>query len=117
MSTIIEDLRVILDPLAANGAWYGVNTTEPPVYPYIVFQRISSVPNVSIAGPSVLQNTRFQIDIYSRQISEATGIETALEAAMTAWSVTNIPLTSQDIYEDDVRAYRISKDYSVWSVN
>ena len=35
---------------------------------------------------------------------------------MTA-SFTNVPLSSQDIYEPDVKAFRVSKDYSVWSTN
>ena len=117
MTTLIEDLRAVLNPLAAGGAWYGVNSTEPPVYPFIVFLRISSTPNVSMGGPSNLQNTRVQIDIYSRQISEAAAIETALEAAMAAWGTKNVPLSSADVYEDVVRAFRITKDYSCWSVN
>jgi hypothetical protein len=117
MSTVVEDLRAILNPLATNGAWYGVNTTEPPKFPYIVFTRISSTPNVSLLGPSGLQNTRFQIDIFSRQISEAVSIEIALEAAMQAWATQNVPLSSADLYEEPVRAYRVMKEFSVWSLN
>ncbi len=117
MTTLIEDLRAVLNPLAAGGAWYGVNSTEPPVYPFIVFMRISSTPNVNLQGTSNLQNTRVQIDIYSRQISEAASIETALEAAMAAWGTKNVPVSSADIYEDVVRAFRVTKDYSCWSTN
>lgn len=117
MTTLIEDLQTLLAPLASGGSWYGVNTTEPPVYPFIVFNRVVSTPNVSLDGPSDLQNTRVQIDIYSRQISEAASIEAALEAAMVAWPVTNVPLSSMDMYEDTVRAFRVSKDYSVWARN
>ena len=117
MPTVIEDLRAVLNPLAANGAWYGLNSTEPPAFPFIVFSRVSSTPNVALGGQSNVQNTRFQIDIYSRQISEAASIENALEAAMSSWSTQNVPLSSRDVYEGDVKAFRIIKDYSVWSTN
>jgi hypothetical protein len=117
MTTLIEDMKTLLAPLAANGAWYGVNTTEPPVYPYIVFSRVVSMPNVTLDGPSDLQNTRFQIDIFALQISQSVAIEAALESAMAAWSVLNVPLSSQDTYEEAVRAFRTSKDFSVWSTN
>jgi hypothetical protein len=117
MSTLIEDLRTLLNPLAAGGAWYQVNSTEPPVYPFITFARISSSANVSMQGPSDVQNTRIQVDIYSPSIAEAVGIETAVESAFAAWTTQNVPLTSQDLYEDVIRAYRISKDFSVWASN
>lgn len=117
MTTLIEDLDALLNPLAAGGASYGVNTASPLVYPYIVFQRVTSAPNVSLGGPSLMQNTRVQIDIYALRQSEAVAIETALEAAMAAWSVQNVPLLSQDLQEPDVKAFRISKDWSVWATN
>lgn len=117
MTTLIEDLQALLNPLAAGGSWYGINTAQPPVFPYIVFQRIASSPNVAMTGASALQNTRVQVDIYAQQISQAVTIESAVEAAFAAWAVTNVPVLSQDFYEDAVRAYRVSKDYSVWATN
>ena len=115
MPTLIEQVQALLDPLAAGGAWYGANTTQQPVYPYIVWQRIVSIPNVSLQGPSDMQNTNVQIDIYARQISQAAGIETAMEAALAAASLSNVPTLSQDFYEPDVKAYRLLKEYSFWS--
>ena len=118
MTTLVEDLQTLLSTLSlAGGSWYAVNTSEPPTYPFIVFQRVVSSPNVTLDGPSDLQNTRVQFDIFSRQVSEAVAIEAALEAAMVAWSVSNVPLSSQDIPEPEVKAFRISKDYSVWATN
>jgi hypothetical protein len=118
MTTLVEDMQTLLTTLGcAGGSWYGINTTEPPVYPFTVFQRVASNPNVTLDGPSDLQNTRFQIDIFSLQISEAISLETALEAAMATWSVSNVPLSSQDQFEEAGKVYRIIKDYSVWSTN
>lgn len=117
-TTLVEDVQARLATLApAGGVWYGLNTTEPAVYPYIVWTRVSSVANVSLGGPSNLQNTRVQIDIIARRISEAMALEAALEASMAAWSVTNVPLSSLDLFEDEIRAYRVIKDYSLWATN
>jgi hypothetical protein len=73
--------------------------------------------NAVLQGPTDLQNTRVQVDIYSRSLQQAAQLETALEAAMAAWSVQNVPISSVDVYEEEVRAYRITKDYSIWSTN
>ena len=61
---VIHDLLSTLAP--AGEVWYGVNTTEPLVFPYSVWIRVGSVPNVSLSCPSDLQNTHIQIDILSR---------------------------------------------------
>ena len=45
-----------------------------------------------------------QIDIYSRTVSEAASIETAIETLMSASAIVNVPLSSQDLYEDQVKA-------------
>lgn len=114
--SFIEELQAVLSALApAGGVFYGANTAQPPVYPFIVWSRVVSNANAVLQGPTDLQNTRVQIDIYSRQLSEAVQLEVALEAVMAAWSVQNVPLSSVDFFEGEVRAYRITKDYSVWS--
>lgn len=115
---LIEDVKALLDGLGAGGGvWYGVNTTQPPVYPYVVFQRIVSTPNVSLGGPSALQNTRFQFDIYSQRISEAATLGKSLDDIMKGAGLTNVPLNEQDFFEPDTRVHRVSKDYSVWATN
>lgn len=119
MTTLVEDIQAVLAavPGVTGGIFYGANTAEPPTFPYIVWMRVSSSPNVTLAGPSDLQNTRVQIDIVSRSVKEATTLETALEAAMAAAGLTNVPISSMDLYEDAIRAYRIVKDYSIWARN
>jgi hypothetical protein len=116
-TTLLQDLAALLGPLATGGAWYGMNTQDPPVYPYITFMRISSVPNVTLDGASDLQNTRVQIDIIARDVAGAVSIESALESAFFGWTVANVPLSSQDQMETELRAYRITKDYSIWATN
>lgn len=117
MTTLVQDLQAVLNPLATGGASYGARTVGDQSREYIVWQRVASSPNVALGGPSDLQNTRVQIDIYADTVARAVAIEAALEAAMAASSIINVPLSSMDIYEDPVRLYRVSKDYSIWATN
>lgn len=117
MTTLIEDVKALLNPLASGGAHYAVDDLQSPTYPYIVFTRISSVPNVTFAGPSNLQNTRMQVDIFSRSVQELDSICKAVDAAFAAWSVVNIPAAAQDVFEADVRAWRSIRDFSIWATN
>lgn len=117
MTALIQDLQTVLNPLATGGAFYGLCTAEPPPSEYIVWMRVASTPSVSLGGPSDLQNTRVQIDVYARTVARVAAIELAVEAAMVAASITNVPLSSQDIFEPDTRLYRCIKDYSVWARN
>ena len=113
---IQQALQAVLAPLVAGKSFPNL-ASQDATPPYIVYQRVVSVTHNNLLGPSDLQNTRVQIDIYSRRISEAAQLETALEASLASWSVQNVPISSVDVYEEEVRAYRITKDYSIWSTN
>ena len=92
MATIVQDIQTVLWTLSpAGGVWYGVNTTEPPVFPYIVWIRVGSVPNVTLAGPSDLHYTHIQTDILTRQVTALVPLERGLEAPLAGWGVPNIP--------------------------
>jgi hypothetical protein len=117
MTTLLEDLQALLNPLAAGGAHPGLNEAQPPVYPYITWQRIVSVPNVALLGASALQNTRVQVDVYSNRLAEADTVAKAVAAALAASSVVNVPVSAQDLVDAETRAFRVSRDYSVWANN
>lgn len=118
MTTLIQDIQALLETLEpAGGVWHGANTTGEPVYPFIVWSRVSSPSNVSLGGPSDLQNTRIQIDLFDRNVGALDTLAKALDAAMAAWSVQNVRISTFDSYEEPVRAFRVSKDFSVWARN
>lgn len=118
MSTLIEDVTALLTTLApSGGVHYGNNDAQPAAYPYIVWQRIVSTPNVTLDGPSDLQNTRIQVDVFSDRISQASALGTSVEALFAAWSVQNVPESSQDLYEAAIKAHRVTLDFSVWAKN
>ena len=115
--SLVQQLQAFLEPLASGGAWYLQKTAEDQQYPYITWQRIVSVANVALNGPSVLQNTRVQIDVYTRSVAELLAIESAIEAGMQGVGISNVQLTSQDIYIEEARVFRCMKEYSIWASN
>lgn len=122
MTTLLQDIQATLVALAPSGragnfAWNSVNTSEPPVYPYVVFQRIVSTDNNSFSGPSDLQNTRVQVDVIDRGALSADALSKQVRVAILAAFPTCIPVSGFDVYEDAVKAFRVSADYSIWATN
>lgn len=108
-------LQAILAPLASGGAW-NLRAASGTVAPYIVWQRIISATNNSLAGASNVQNTRVQIDAYALDYLTADALSTAIETALAASNISSVKLTEQDFFEDDVLLYRISQDFSLWTL-
>jgi hypothetical protein len=124
MATLIETVQALLNPLGSGGSWYGANTTEPlaldqfgAVKPYIVFLAIVSTDNNTLSGPSGRQNTRIQVDYFSPRVQDMAALAKAGDAALAAGFMlpdSCIAQTSQDFFEEPVRLYRRSRDYSIW---
>ncbi len=108
-------LQAVLNPLVSGGAWDKA-AAQGTLPPYIVWQLIVSTANVSLTGASNLQNTRVQIDAYATTGAQTEILSASIAAAMAAAGFTNVPISSQDLFEPDVKLHRVSLDYSVWSV-
>lgn len=111
---IQEQLQTVLAALV-NGASYPNLAVQDAVAPYIVYQRITSVTHNNLLGPSDLQNTRVQIDVYDKTYVGVQQIAAAVRAAMQSAPFTNLQLSEQDFYEVDVRLHRVTLDYSIWA--
>lgn len=113
--TIAEQILALLAGATAAGARvYPLTAPDGVAKPYITYQRISSNSETVLAGSSGLTNTRMQIDVYATTYAQATSIATEVDALMSAWLVQNVSILLQDFYEDQVKLYRISHDYSLW---
>jgi len=117
MSTLIEQMQAVLSPLAAGGSWYAVNTSAPPAYPYITFQRIVSKTNNSMEGSSDVQNTIFQVDAWALRIADANALAASIRTALDGAAFTAIQISRHDLWEKDVKAHRCIADYSCWSAD
>lgn len=120
-TTLVQDVYTALKTLApAGGVWNSINTSEPAelaAVPYVVFMRVVSTTNNTLSGPSDLQNTRVQIDVFDRTYSSAAALADQIASAMATTFPTCIQISTFDQYEPAVKAYRVSADFSVWSKN
>jgi len=120
MTTLVEDLFAVLDHAVSGQAFYAANTkelNEDTVFPYLTFIEVSSNTNNTLDGPTDLQNTRIQVDVFCDTVAGLQTAVAAVTAAMAAAPFKNVQLTSQGGYEDQVRLFRRSLDFSVWSTN
>lgn len=117
MTTLIQDVQALLQPLAVGGAWFGFNTQQPPVYPYITWLQIVTGANVSLRGASALQNTRVQVDAYALNVAQAEALAKTIASAFAASALQQVPLISFSAIDPDTRAYRICKEFSIWATN
>ncbi len=113
--TIAEQIVVMLSGGTAAGVRvYPLTAPDDVAKPYITYQRISSNSEIVLSGDSGLTNTRMQIDVYATTYAEATSIAAQIDVLMSAWTVQNVSVLLQDFFEDQVKLFRISHDYSLW---
>ena len=113
--TIAQQVLTLLSGATAAGARvYPLTAPDGVQKPYITYQRISSNSENVLCGSSGLTNTRVQIDVYATTYAQATSISAQVEVLMSAWAVQNVSILLQDFFEDQVKLFRISHDYSLW---
>jgi Protein of unknown function (DUF3168) len=117
MASLIEQVVTLLGGIASGGVHYAVNNLQTITTPYIVILRVSSVQNVALGGPSDLQNTRLQVDIYAKTVAEIDALGRQVSAAFTGWSVKNVPLLTMDTFEPDTKLFHTVKDFSIWCID
>lgn len=111
MMTIQEQLLAQIGGIAPTHA---IIAPQNSVLPYITYQRISNQVNNTLANGPSIDNTRMQIDIFASTYASAQTVAQAVTAAMKAWSVQNVKLLEYDLYESDVRVFRVLMDFSIW---
>ena len=107
-------LTLLFGGTGAGTRVYPLTAPDAVPRPYITYQRVSSNAESVLSGSSGLTNTRMQIDVYATTYAEATSIAAQVDALMSAWSVQNVSILLQDFFEDQVKLFRISHDYSLW---
>lgn len=113
--SIQTQLLTLLDGATTAGTRvYPLTAPEDVQRPYVVYQRVSVAPETVMSGDSGLANTRMQIDVFSETMAQAETIAGQISALLAGWSVQNVPVLTQDFYEDEVKLFRVSTDYSIW---
>lgn len=114
MAAIEGDIKALLATLVANRC-YAVTPPPSCPKPYIIFQVISNVPDVSLDGPTGLSRRRVQVDAYGDTYEAVKTLEQQIFAAMAGAAFKTVPLVSRDLYEQEVKTFRITMDFSIWS--
>ena len=82
--------------------------------PYITYQRITAVDNTPLSGGAAFFNTRMQIDVYADTYIAADSIASQVKTLLAGWSVKNVQISDVDLYENEVKLFRVQLDYSIW---
>ena len=93
---------------------YPVIASQGVTRPYIIYQRITANSENVLSGNAGLVNTRLQIDAYADTYAAVQALAMQIDALMGGWSIQNVSLGVQDLYEPDVKLHRVQADYSVW---
>lgn len=121
--TLANLLKDALTGIASGGAWFMRARDNCPL-PYIVYSAPANPINNTFDGPSDLQNSRIQIDIYASTGDQLKTLEaavvavfgnrTALIGSPVAWS--SLQENQIDLFDDDLKAFRSMLEFSLWRV-
>jgi hypothetical protein len=112
--TIEESIQAVLGPLV-SGRCYPLVAPDSHIKPYITYQVISAVNENSLSGDMGITNRRVQVDIYDVTYSSVKTLLGTVQAAMEGASFTCLQLSFRDLYDEEVKTFRESVDFSVWS--
>lgn len=83
--------------------------------PYVVYSRVSSAPENTLADGASIENTRLQVDCFDTTYSAAVALAETVKAAMKSSAVTHVLLLEQDQFEPEALLHRVILDFSVWN--
>lgn len=96
---------------------YPLQMPKTPDYPSIVYARVSSNPQNRIEGGASLDQVRIQVDCYDLTYADAKNLSALVRAAMEAAAFKATLQFDTDLYESEVKVYRVTMDFYVWQQN
>lgn len=96
------------------GRCYPLAAPDQPELPYAVYTRVATTPEATQADGVPIENWRIQIDVYGLIYADVITLAGQVRTALVADPFLAVPLSSADMYEDQVRLYRITQDFSFW---
>lgn len=107
---MIETIQAAIAGVVGN--CYPITSPEKPTIPYAVYMQVSNAPEVSMESQVPIENTRLQVDVFAKTYAQVQTLADQIRSAMLALNVT--PLSAGDLYESEVKLYRVTQDFSVW---
>jgi hypothetical protein len=94
---------------------YPLRMPQGGTFPAVVYTRVSGSRINNLDGENI-QNPRFQVDCWAESYSAAKAVAAQVESAFAAASFTSVLIADRDDRDDTTEIYRVSMDFSVWSV-
>lgn len=101
---------------------FPVVAPQNSVFPYVIYQDVTTLPNDIKDGPSPLDQVRIQIDSYAKSKAEADTIAAAVRTALDRYSGTVESVTIDSIkfldqfdnaFEEELSIYRVTQEFEV----
>jgi hypothetical protein len=108
-------------PLAAliSTRIYPVVAPQDCARPYVTYQRVATDPTYLHGGADAMGNDLVQFDAFGDNPDSVRAVANEVKAALDSWSspVVNRAFIryDEDMYESDIKLYRVSIDAEVWS--
>ena len=82
--------------------------------PYVVYARVSSAPDNTLADGAPVENTRLQVDCFDTSYAAAVTLAMAVKTAMKSSPIAHLLLLEQDQFEPEALLHRVILDFSIW---
>jgi hypothetical protein len=82
--------------------------------PYLVYQRVTQLPQNTLCGYARADQVHYRIDSYARTHADALANMKRVKRNLRACSDPPLVNNEQDLYEQDTRIHRTTIDISTW---
>jgi hypothetical protein len=117
---IEEDIYTALSGFAGLSALvstriYPLHMPQGATFPAVTYTRVSGARINNLDGENI-QNPRYQVDCWAESYSAAKAVAAQVQLAFAAASFTSVLIADRDDRDDTAEIYRVSMDFSIWSV-
>jgi|LakMenEpi03Aug12_release.lakeMendotaPanAssembly.Ray.scaffolds.fasta_scaffold669702_2 hypothetical protein len=96
---------------------YPLQMPENPTYPAIVYSRIAGTPFNVLDTSASIDQVRMQVDCYALTYDGAKTLSDSVRGAMESAAFKGTLQFDTDLYESEVKVYRVVMDFYVWQKN
>lgn len=95
---------------------YPLHLPQETQYPALVYARYGGNRQNHLLGYADMENPMIMIDCWATSFGAAKGLSTRVHSAMDgALTFKALLISDVDYYEDDLKLYRVTQDYSCWN--
>lgn len=108
--SLLTDVQACISTIVSK--CYPLTAPDLPVPPFAIYNLVSKVPSTTVSSGISIDNSSIQIDIFAKTYAEAHSLADQVRVAIM--NIGGIPTSYSDMYESEVKIYRVSQDFSFW---